>query len=60
MATKYKNGGTVTCVEKAFAMMTSGTDVLEALIAGVNIVELDPLTTASVTAACPTPRASCS
>jgi N4-(beta-N-acetylglucosaminyl)-L-asparaginase len=40
---KYKNGGTVTCVEKAFAMMTSGTDVLEALIAGVNIVELDPL-----------------
>jgi N4-(beta-N-acetylglucosaminyl)-L-asparaginase len=39
----YKNGGSVTCVEKAFAMMTSGTDVLEALIAGVNIVELDPL-----------------
>jgi N4-(beta-N-acetylglucosaminyl)-L-asparaginase len=40
---KYKNGGTVTCVEKAFAMMTAGGDVLEALIAGVNIVELDPL-----------------
>jgi N4-(beta-N-acetylglucosaminyl)-L-asparaginase len=40
---KYKNGGAVTCVEKAFAMMTSGTDVLEALVAGVNIVELDPL-----------------
>jgi N4-(beta-N-acetylglucosaminyl)-L-asparaginase len=40
---KYKNGGTVTCVEKAFAMMTSGADVLESLIAGVNIVELDPL-----------------
>jgi len=40
---KYKNGGPVTCVEKAFGMMTSGTDVLEALIAGVNIVELDPL-----------------
>ena len=40
---KYKNGGTVTCVEKAFAMMTSGADVLESLVAGVNIVELDPL-----------------
>jgi N4-(beta-N-acetylglucosaminyl)-L-asparaginase len=39
----YKNGGTVTGVEKAFAMMTSGADVLESLIAGVNIVELDPL-----------------
>src|SRR5262245_9901292 len=38
----YTNGGTVTCVEKAFSMMTSGTDVLEALVAGVNIVELDP------------------
>ena len=42
---KFKNGGTQTCVEKAFALMTSGTDVLEALIAGVNIVELDPLET---------------
>jgi len=40
---RFKNGGTVTGVEKAFAMMTSGSDVLEALIAGVNIVELDPL-----------------
>jgi N4-(beta-N-acetylglucosaminyl)-L-asparaginase len=39
----YKNGGPVTCVEKAFSLMTSGTDVLEALVAGVNIVELDPL-----------------
>lgn len=38
----YKNGGTVTCVQKAFAMMTEGADVLDALIAGVNIVELDP------------------
>src|SRR3982750_1016911 len=42
---EYKNGGTVTCVEKAFSLMTSGTDVLESLIAGVNIVELDPLDT---------------
>lgn len=40
---QYKNGGTVTCVEKAFSMITSETDVLEALVAGVNIVELDPL-----------------
>ena len=39
---RYKNGGTVTCVEKAFSMITQGTDVLEALVAGVNIVELDP------------------
>ncbi|HMF99419.1 MAG TPA: N(4)-(beta-N-acetylglucosaminyl)-L-asparaginase [Vicinamibacterales bacterium] len=39
---KYKNGGTQTCVEKAFQMITGGSDVLDALIAGVNIVELDP------------------
>ena len=38
----YKNGGDVTCVQKAFTMMTQGADVLDALIAGVNIVELDP------------------
>jgi N4-(beta-N-acetylglucosaminyl)-L-asparaginase len=31
-----------TCVQKAFEMITGGTDVLDALIAGVNIVELDP------------------
>jgi len=30
------------CVQKAFEMMTRGSDVLESLIAGVNIVELDP------------------
>lgn len=41
---KFKNGGDMTCVQKAFTMMTSGNaDVLDALIAGVNIVELDPL-----------------
>ena len=39
---RYKNGGPVTCVEKAFTAMTQGTDVLDALIGGVNIVELDP------------------
>ncbi|HUF51770.1 MAG TPA: N(4)-(beta-N-acetylglucosaminyl)-L-asparaginase [Longimicrobiales bacterium] len=34
-----------TCVQTAFEQMTSGTDVLDALIAGVNIVELDPADT---------------
>ncbi|MCU0257016.1 MAG: isoaspartyl peptidase/L-asparaginase, partial [Vicinamibacterales bacterium] len=38
----YKNGGPVTCVQKAFTLITDGTDVLDALIQGVNIVELDP------------------
>jgi N4-(beta-N-acetylglucosaminyl)-L-asparaginase len=39
---RFKNGGPQTCVEKAFGMITQGADVLEAVIAGVNIVELDP------------------
>jgi len=39
---QFKNGGAKTAVEQAFAMMTSGKDVLESLIAGVTIVELDP------------------
>jgi len=39
---RAKNGGPVTCVEKAFSMITAGDDVLDALIAGVTIVELDP------------------
>src|SRR5260370_13147605 len=39
---KFKNGGDVTCVQKAWAMIAQGSDVLDALIAGVNIVELDP------------------
>jgi N4-(beta-N-acetylglucosaminyl)-L-asparaginase len=42
---RFKNGGDMTCVQKAFAMMTQGSDVLDALMAGVNIVELDPLDT---------------
>ena len=37
-----RNGGDVSCVELAFERMTRGDDVLDALIAGVNIVELDP------------------
>lgn len=39
----FKNGGDVTAVQKAFTMITQGADVLDAVIAGVNIVELDPL-----------------
>ena len=38
----YRNGGSETCVERAYRMMTEGADVLESLVAGVNIVELDP------------------
>src|SRR4026208_854512 len=39
---RFKNGGSSTCVEQAFRLLTGGTDVLDALIAGVNIVERDP------------------
>jgi N4-(beta-N-acetylglucosaminyl)-L-asparaginase len=39
---KYKNGGPRTAVEEAFARITRGEDVLDAVVAGVNIVELDP------------------
>ena len=42
---RFRNGGTKTCVETAFEQMTAGGDVLDALIAGVNIVELDPADT---------------
>jgi N4-(beta-N-acetylglucosaminyl)-L-asparaginase len=37
-----KDADGVTCVQKAFTMMTQGADVLDALVAGVSIVELDP------------------
>jgi len=37
-----KNGGEQNCVETAFERMVNGDDVLDALVAGVNIVELDP------------------
>lgn len=40
---KFKHDGNVTAVQKAFTMITRGADVLDAVIAGVNIVELDPL-----------------
>ena len=31
---RFKNGGTVTAVQKAFTMMTGGSDVLDAVVAG--------------------------
>jgi len=37
-----KNAAGQTCVAKAFAMLTGGADVLDAVIAGVNILEEDP------------------
>ncbi|HEY7790393.1 MAG TPA: isoaspartyl peptidase/L-asparaginase [Vicinamibacterales bacterium] len=39
---RFRNGGDATCVERAWQMLASGADPLEAVIAGVNIVELDP------------------
>ena len=39
---RWKNGGPVCAVEKAFQLITSGTDVLDAIIAGINIPEQDP------------------
>ncbi|MCM2256108.1 MAG: N(4)-(beta-N-acetylglucosaminyl)-L-asparaginase [Vicinamibacteria bacterium] len=39
---RFKNGGTQTGVAVAFERMTKGEDVLDALIAGVNLCELDP------------------
>jgi N4-(beta-N-acetylglucosaminyl)-L-asparaginase len=39
---RYKNGGPVTGVQTAFDMITKGSDVLDAVIAGVNLCELDP------------------
>src|SRR5712691_6060318 len=57
---RFKNGGDMTGVEKAWSLITQGSDVLDALIAGVNIVELDPLDDRSATAVSRMPRASCS
>ncbi len=39
---RYKNGGPENSVERAFRGITAGEDVLDALMAGVNIPELDP------------------
>ncbi|MFN8096315.1 MAG: isoaspartyl peptidase/L-asparaginase, partial [Vicinamibacteria bacterium] len=38
----YRNGGPRTCVEEAYRRIVAGEDVLDSLVAGVNIVELDP------------------
>jgi N4-(beta-N-acetylglucosaminyl)-L-asparaginase len=38
----FRNGGPETCVEHAYASIAAGADVLDALVAGVSIVELDP------------------
>ncbi len=38
----YTNGGPQNAVEKAFEMIAGGADVLDAVVAGVNIPELDP------------------
>jgi len=42
---EFKNGGAENAVQRAFRLITEGQDVLDALIAGVNIPELDPLET---------------
>jgi N4-(beta-N-acetylglucosaminyl)-L-asparaginase len=39
---QFKNGGDRTCVQEAFRLLVSGSDPLDAVIAGVNIVERDP------------------
>jgi N4-(beta-N-acetylglucosaminyl)-L-asparaginase len=38
----YRNGGPMNAVEMAYSRIVAGDDVLDALIAGVNIPELDP------------------
>jgi N4-(beta-N-acetylglucosaminyl)-L-asparaginase len=40
---QYKNGGPQTGVEVAFARLVKGEDVVDAVVAGVNLCELDPL-----------------
>lgn len=39
---RFRGGGSESQVERAFRLMTEGEDVLEALISGVNIPEMDP------------------
>ena len=41
----YKNGGPKACTETAFGLIVAGRDVLDALVAGVNLIELDPADT---------------
>ena len=42
---EFTNGGSENCIARAFRLITEGKDVLDALIAGVNIPESDPLET---------------
>jgi N4-(beta-N-acetylglucosaminyl)-L-asparaginase len=42
---RSKDADGLTCVARAFKMITEGADVLDACVAGVNIVELDPADT---------------
>ena len=39
---RYTNGGSETAITRAFRGISSGEDVLDAIVAGVNIPELDP------------------
>lgn len=39
---RYRNGGSESAIERAFRGIAEGEDVLDALVAGVNIPELDP------------------
>ncbi len=42
---RFTNGGSESAVERAFRMIVEGADVLDALVAGVNVPELDPTET---------------
>ena len=39
---RHKNGGPESAIERAYRGITGGEDVLDAIVAGVNIPELDP------------------
>jgi N4-(beta-N-acetylglucosaminyl)-L-asparaginase len=39
---RFRNGGAVTGVQRAFEMIVKGSDVLDAVVSGVNLCELDP------------------
>jgi N4-(beta-N-acetylglucosaminyl)-L-asparaginase len=39
---RYRNGGTETAIERAYRGITAGEDMIDAMVAGVNIPELDP------------------
>jgi N4-(beta-N-acetylglucosaminyl)-L-asparaginase len=41
----HKNGGTTACTETAFGLIVAGRDVLDALVEGVKLNELDPADT---------------